>query len=72
MTVGLFYRQAAAFTAACCALQELRQEYGWDAVGWYSADTFNEMQPPSNDPAYLASMSAAVFAVCLPLQTCAC
>ncbi|KAK9787358.1 hypothetical protein WJX73_007278, partial [Symbiochloris irregularis] len=42
-------------------VQELRKEYGWDASGWYSADTFNEMTPPSNDPAYLASISAAVF-----------
>ena len=44
-------------------LQELRAEYGWDEVGWYSADTFNEMLPPSNDPDYLANVSAAVYQV---------
>ncbi len=43
--------------------QELRAEYGHDAVGWYSANTFNENVPPSADPAYLRTTSAAIYRV---------
>jgi len=46
--------------------QELRAEYGPDAVGWYSADTFNENVPPSSDPAYLRATSAAIYKVWEP------
>ena len=44
-------------------LQALREEYGNDAASFYSADTFNEMKPPSSDPAYLSSASGAVYQV---------
>ncbi|EIE20595.1 hypothetical protein COCSUDRAFT_37819 [Coccomyxa subellipsoidea C-169] len=39
----------------------LREEYGSDEVGFYSADTFNEMTPPSSDPAYLTSVTSAIY-----------
>ncbi|XP_074117693.1 alpha-N-acetylglucosaminidase-like [Sminthopsis crassicaudata] len=40
-------------------LRELIQEYGTDHI--YNADTFNEMEPPSSEPAYLAATTAAVY-----------
>lgn len=40
-------------------LRELTREFGSDHV--YGADTFNEMQPPSSEPSYLAAVTAAVF-----------
>lgn len=40
-------------------LKEMVKEFGTDHV--YSADTFNEMQPLSSEPAYLSKVSAAVF-----------
>ncbi|XP_068923752.1 alpha-N-acetylglucosaminidase-like [Petaurus breviceps papuanus] len=40
-------------------LRELTQEFGTDHI--YSADTFNEMEPPSSEPAYLAAATAAVY-----------
>jgi hypothetical protein len=46
--------------------QELRAEYGWDARGFYSADTFNENVPPSADPSYLRATSASVYQVTDP------
>lgn len=42
-------------------MQELRDLYGPDEHPWYSADTFNELKPPSADPAYLQSLSAAIY-----------
>ena len=44
-------------------LQVLRQEFGTDPVSFYAADTFNEMAPPSRDPAYLGSVARAVYNV---------
>lgn len=35
------------------------EQFGTDHI--YGADTFNEMTPSSSDPAYLASVSHAVF-----------
>lgn len=40
-------------------LEEQTRLFGTDHV--YSADTFNEMTPPSKDPAYLASAAKAVY-----------
>uniref|UniRef100_G1QAQ0 Alpha-N-acetylglucosaminidase n=1 Tax=Myotis lucifugus TaxID=59463 RepID=G1QAQ0_MYOLU len=40
-------------------LRELTKEFGTDHV--YGADTFNEMQPPSSEPSYLATATAAVY-----------
>lgn len=40
-------------------LRELTKEFGTDHI--YGADTFNEMQPPSSEPAYLAAATAAVY-----------
>ncbi|XP_038610185.1 alpha-N-acetylglucosaminidase [Tachyglossus aculeatus] len=40
-------------------LQELTRMFGSDH--FYSADTFNEMRPPSADPAYLGAATAAVY-----------
>lgn len=40
-------------------LRELTKEFGTDHV--YGADTFNEMQPPSSEPSYLAAATAAVY-----------
>ena len=34
-----------------------------DKVGFYSADTFNEQSPPTNDPDYLRGASRGVFEV---------
>lgn len=44
-------------------IQVLREEFGSDDVGFYSADTFNEMAPPSDDPAYLTSITQAIYKV---------
>ena len=35
------------------------EQFGTDHI--YGADTFNEMTPSSSDPAYLSSVSNAVF-----------
>ncbi len=43
------------------AAQEVRAEYGDDANNFYAADTFNEMDPGTNDPAYLRNASSAVY-----------
>uniref|UniRef100_A0A8C5LA06 Alpha-N-acetylglucosaminidase n=1 Tax=Jaculus jaculus TaxID=51337 RepID=A0A8C5LA06_JACJA len=40
-------------------LWELTKEFGTDHI--YGADTFNEMQPPSSEPAYLAAATTAVY-----------
>ncbi|CAK6438171.1 unnamed protein product [Pipistrellus nathusii] len=40
-------------------LRELTREFGTDHI--YGADTFNEMQPPSSEPSYLAAATAAVY-----------
>ncbi|XP_030151144.1 alpha-N-acetylglucosaminidase isoform X1 [Lynx canadensis] len=40
-------------------LRELTKEFGTDHI--YGADTFNEMQPPSSEPSYLASATASVY-----------
>lgn len=39
----------------------LRQQLGWDDASYYIADTFNEMKPSSDDPAYLRGVAASVF-----------
>ncbi|KAI5624201.1 alpha-N-acetylglucosaminidase isoform X1 [Silurus asotus] len=41
-------------------LSHVVEEFGTDHI--YNTDTFNEMTPASSDPAYLASISQAVFA----------
>lgn len=43
---------------AAIYMEEQRQRFGTDHL--YAADTFIEMQPPSNDPNYLASLAKAV------------
>ncbi|XP_017556221.1 alpha-N-acetylglucosaminidase [Pygocentrus nattereri] len=40
-------------------LSQVVREFGTDHI--YNTDTFNEMNPASSDPAYLASVSRAVF-----------
>ena len=45
-------------------MQTLREEFGRDAVSFYSADTFNEMKPPTDDPVYLSNVTSAVYQVC--------
>ena len=45
------------------AAQEIRAEYGHDEHNFYAADTFNEMDPGTNDPAYLRNASSAVYNV---------
>lgn len=40
-------------------LEEQRRSYG--TSHYYSSDIFNELMPPSSDPAYLARTSAAVY-----------
>ncbi len=47
-------------------MQTLREEFGRDAVSFYSADTFNEMKPPTDDPIYLGNVTSAVYQVCFP------
>lgn len=49
----LFQRIGALF------LTRVIEEFGTDHI--YNTDTFNEMAPASSDPAYLASISSAVF-----------
>lgn len=49
----LFQRIGALF------LTRVIEEFGTDHI--YNTDTFNEMAPASSDPAYLASISRAVF-----------
>lgn len=44
--------------------QEMLAEYGSGEVNYWSADTFNENVPPSDDPEYLRASSAAVYGVC--------
>ena len=44
-------------------MQTLREEFGRDAVSFYSADTFNEMKPPTDDPVYLVNVTSAVYQV---------
>ncbi len=39
----------------------MRAEYGDDEHNFYAADTFNEMDPGTNDPAYLRNASSAVY-----------
>lgn len=39
----------------------LRAQLGWDVASYYIADTFNEMKPASDDPAYLSGVAASVF-----------
>ena len=41
----------------------MRQAWGQDSVGYYSADTFNEQSPPSAEPAYLRNASRGVYEV---------
>ncbi|XP_061565286.1 alpha-N-acetylglucosaminidase-like [Cololabis saira] len=41
-------------------LSQLVKTFGTDHV--YNTDTFNEMTPPSSDPAYLSAVSRSVFA----------
>ncbi|CAH2302018.1 alpha-N-acetylglucosaminidase [Pelobates cultripes] len=40
-------------------IKEMIQEFGTDHI--YNADTFNEMNPTSSDPAYLSAISSAIF-----------
>lgn len=40
-------------------LWELSKEFGTNHI--YGADTFNEMQPPSSQPSYLAAITTAVY-----------
>lgn len=40
-------------------LSQVVKEFGTDHI--YNTDTFNEMTPTSSDPAYLTSISSAVF-----------
>ncbi|KAK9837149.1 hypothetical protein WJX81_006355 [Elliptochloris bilobata] len=50
------------FTAVGSAfVKEVRAEYGDDDNNFYAADTFNEMDPGTNDPAYLRNASSAVY-----------
>lgn len=35
------------------------KHFGTDHI--YNTDTFNEMNPPSSDPAYLSAVSSSVF-----------
>jgi hypothetical protein len=49
--------------------QSIRDEFGSDPVSFYAADTFNEMQPPTNDPVYLTSVTKSVYQVAYPFRT---
>ena len=40
-------------------IEEQRRQFGTDHL--YASDTFIEMQPPTNDPAFLADMSRTVY-----------
>ncbi|KAK2111862.1 hypothetical protein P7K49_011608 [Saguinus oedipus] len=48
-------------------LRELTKEFGTDHI--YGADTFNEMQPPSSEPSYLAAATAAVYEAMIAVDT---
>ncbi len=48
-------------------VQEMRQAWGNDSIGFYSADTFNEQSPPTNVPEYLRRASEGVYKVGRPL-----
>ena len=51
----------------------MRQAWGQDSVGYYSADTFNEQSPPSAEPDYLRNASRGVYEVLAPPETgCSC
>lgn len=41
-------------------LSQVVKQFGTDHI--YNTDTFNEMSPPSSDPAYLSAVSRSVFA----------
>lgn len=41
-------------------VQQQREEYG-EVTHVYNCDTFNENEPPTNDPSYIASLGAAVY-----------
>lgn len=41
-------------------LSQVVKQFGTDHI--YNTDTFNEMIPPSSDPAYLSAVSRSVFA----------
>lgn len=41
-------------------LSQVVKQFGTDHI--YNTDTFNEMTPPSSDPAYLSAISRSVFA----------
>eukprot|EP00882_Tetradesmus_deserticola_P020599 GHRQ01022260.1.p1 GENE.GHRQ01022260.1~~GHRQ01022260.1.p1 ORF type:complete len:375 (+),score=132.30 GHRQ01022260.1:342-1466(+) len=43
-------------------ISTLRRELGWDAAGYYIADTFNEMKPACGSAEYLAGVSRSVYA----------
>lgn len=51
-------------------MQTLRGEFGRDAVSFYSADTFNEMTPPTDNPVYLSNVTSAVYQVCFHSPCC--
>ena len=53
-TSELFSRIGQAFVKRLCA--EFNCEHAW-----FTADLYNELTPPSTDPAYLRSVSAAVY-----------
>lgn len=42
-------------------IRHQREAYGYDRVGFYSVDVFNEMAPSQSDPDYLKDTSNAVF-----------
>lgn len=44
-------------------VQTLKEEFGTDPVSFYSADTFNEMRPPTDDPTYLSNVTSAIYQV---------
>ncbi|XP_033038834.1 alpha-N-acetylglucosaminidase isoform X2 [Trachypithecus francoisi] len=48
-------------------LRELVKEFGTDHI--YGADTFNEMQPPSSEPSYLAAATTAVYEAMIAVDT---
>ena len=48
-------------TAACSDVRQLQREFnGTEHV--YNCDSFNEMEPPSSDPGYLAEAGRATLA----------
>ena len=46
-------------TIGATFLKKQTARYGTDHL--YNSDTYNEMNPPTNDPTYLASISSAVY-----------